>query len=1061
MNTDLTFITNEVGKSLLDRFNTLIPNYTKEFDTIVGYFFISGFHKIYRSLENVDKVRVLVGLSVDKKVADLVTSDSLQARFDLESTKQIKSDIVRKIQDEVADSEDTKEVEEGIRKFVEWLKSGKLEVKIYTKSPLHAKVYILTFQEGDRDPGMVITGSSNLTAGGLDGNLEFNVQLRDPRDYSYALEKFEELWAESVEITDQYITTVEQKTHISDSITPYELYLKFLYEYFKNDLNYENDDEDTLPEGYLDLDYQRQAVINAKRILEEYGGVFIADVVGLGKTFITSRLVKALNQKTLVIAPPALLDENNPGSWFNVFDEFGIRHRKFESIGKLDHILAMGIHENVEVVVIDESHRFRNQSTETYNKLAEICKGKKVILVSATPFNNTPSDLLSQIKLFQNSRKSSIPNLSDLDNFFSRLNGKLKGLDRKRDYEEYMSTVKDNAKEIREKILKYLMVRRTRSEIRKYYETDLSKQKLRFPDVIEPTPVFYEFDDLEDRAFQETMDFIKVFKYSRYTPMLYYKGTITEQEKQGQRNLTTFMKMLLVKRFESSIYAFKKTLERFIHSYELMIEEYGKGNVYVSNKNANKLFELLSEQDEDGLLDLISGGKAEVYKSIDFRDEILLDMKFDLNILKQVSASWENVKRDVKLERFLNILESDKVLNRNKLLIFTESQETADYLSDKIGEKYPNSVLNYTGASSISKRFEVITNFDAKSKVQEDTYRILVTTDVLAEGVNLHRSNCVINYDIPWNPTRMIQRVGRINRVDTKFKEIYTYNFFPTSQANDELKLKESAEAKINMFIELLGNDARLLTDGEEIKSHDLFNKLLSKETLTGEDESFESELKYLQVIQSIRDTDVDLFSKIKVLPKKARTGKVSKTNEVALVSYFQKGNIDKFILTSGGLTSELGFFDAVKLIESGVDIKSKKISEDYYEYLSKNKNLFDELINQNIDETIIKRGGDSAQKLVKRLGILLKGMNNLTEDQDEYLNKVMDKAEEGALSRGVAKKLWDLINSSDIGLDSQKVYFSIKKNLSDNWLKDTFTESSHISEGKREVILSQMIFPN
>ena len=153
-------------------------------------------------------------------------------------------------------------------------------------------------------------------------------------------------------------------------------------------------------------------------------------------------------------------------------------------------------------------------------------------------------------------------------------------------------------------------------------------------------------------------------------------------------------------------------------------------------------------------------------------------------------------------------------------------------------------------------RQKVIENFDPGARFPKDDYRILVSTEVFSEGVNLHRANVVINYDLPWNPTRLMQRVGRINRVDTKFDMIHTFNFFPTQQSNDQIKLKEAAEYKIQAFIEMLGADARLLTEGEEIKSHDLFSRLLSKKTITGEDEAEDSELRYLQVIRQIRDND-------------------------------------------------------------------------------------------------------------------------------------------------------------------------------------------------------------
>src|SRR4029453_6183565 len=180
-------------------------------------------------------------------------------------------------------------------------------------------------------------------------------------------------------------------------------------------------------------------------------------------------------------------------------------------------------------------------------------------------------------------------------------------------------------------------------------------------------------------------------------------------------------------------------------------------------------------------------------------------------------------------------------------------------------------------------REDVTANFDARAYRPKDEYRILVATEVLAEGVNLHRSNVVINYNIPWNPTRLIQRVGRVNRVDTKFDTIHTYNFFPTDEGNDLIKLKEAAEAKIHAFIEMLGADARLLTEGEEIKSHDLFAKLTSKKTITGEDEEEESELEYLVEIRKVRDESPDLFSRIKQLPKKARSTRQISPNDSPL----------------------------------------------------------------------------------------------------------------------------------------------------------------------------------
>src|SRR4030067_3771385 len=222
----------------------------------------------------------------------------------------------------------------------------------------------------------------------------------------------------------------------------------------------------------MKIENKEQAVLNAKKILEEYGGVFISDVVGLGKTYIATLLAGQLDGRTLVIAPPVLLDRDNPGSWPNAFSDFRVAG-DFESIGKLDDLLVAGTDKYTNII-IDEAHRFRTETTVTYEKLAEICRGKRVILVTATPYNNAPKDILSLLKLFQKAKKSTIPNLPDLEGFFSHLDQKLKKLDRQKDYDKYISTVKENAREIREKVLKYLMVRRSRTEIAKYFSDDIT-----------------------------------------------------------------------------------------------------------------------------------------------------------------------------------------------------------------------------------------------------------------------------------------------------------------------------------------------------------------------------------------------------------------------------------------------------------------------------------------------------------------------------------------------------------------------------------------------------------
>ena len=1061
--TDLTFFTNEENNTLLDRFKTVLTT-VEFFDILVGYFRISGFHQLYKSFENIEKVRILVGLNIDMKTFSIIETSRVKRKLDFETHSRTKEIVGKKLIEEIETSEDTQEVEKGILKFIEWLKSEKIEIKAHPTQNLHAKVYISRYFKNDRDFGNVITGSSNFSESGLVANYEFNVQLKNSMDVKYALDRFEKLWNEAVDISDYYVDTVKTKTHFNESLTPYQIYLKLLYEYFKVDLSltpdlfYQN-----LPDNFMKLKYQEQAVINAKKILEEYGGVFLADVVGLGKTYMAALLANQLPGRNLVIASPALLNRDNPNSWPNVFLDFKIS-ADFESIGKLEKIIERGT-ERYDNIIIDEAHKFRNENNIRYEYLSTICRGKKIILVTATPLNNSPLDILAQIKLFQKAKNSTIPGIKNLEKFFSSLQNRLKELDRKVDYEEYMQVVKDNAVQIRDKVLKHIMVRRTRTEIEKYFKEDLKDQELKFPKVSAPEPIFYQLTEKLNYVFTETIRLItdeKQFKYARYTPLLYLKDELSDFEKTGQKNMGGFMKILLVKRLESSFFAFKQTLQRFIDSYENFLRAYNKGYVYISKKYWQNIMDYLLDENYDAIQKLIDNDKAEKYSKNDFSEQLETDIKTDIYTLKKIQALWKDIDFDPKLDSFLDKIKSDKILTNNKLIIFTESKETALYLKDKLNEKLNENVLIYHGGSSETDLKTVISNFDAKARNKKDDYRIIVTTEVLSEGINLHRSNVVINYDIPWNPTRMIQRVGRINRVDTPFKEIFTYNFFPTEEANDVIKLKEAAIAKINYFIEMLGNDAKLLTDGEEVKSFELFNKLTSKEFILGDEEGEDSELKYLKVIEDIRDNNKELFAQIKQLPRKARVARKISSKyqqfENSLLTYFRKGKLEKFYLSNRNESIELDFLTAAKLFEATEKTKSHKLPENFYEFLANNKAKIDADLSEDIIEqdTSQKGGKDNAVRILKILKAKeIKRYDGFTDLDDDYLNKVRKLLEEGGMPKKTAKTIFNELNGET---NPMKILAIIKRNLPNQLFNATQTAKDISMSSPKEVILSEYL---
>jgi superfamily II DNA/RNA helicase len=428
-----------------------------------------------------------------------------------------------------------------------------------------------------------------------------------------------------------------------------------------------------------------------------------------------------------------------------------------------------------------------------------------------------------------------------------------------------------------------------------------------------------------------------------------------------------------------------------------------------------------------------------------------------LAVLKEIANLWQTIDRDPKLLTFVDILQKNETLKKSKLIIFTESKETAEYLENKLSKIFPQKVLSFSGSSGAPTRDKVIANFDARAKSPRDDYRILITTEVLSEGVNLHRSNVVINYDIPWNPTRLMQRAGRINRVDTKFNKIYTFNFFPTIQSNDQIKLQEAAEYKIQAFIEMLGADARLLTEGEEIKSHDLFTRLTSKKTITGEDEEEESELKYLQIIREVRDNEPDLFEKIKRLPKKARTARLYPHGEVnSLATYFRKGKLQKFYLSDDKLTQELDFLSVAQYLEVEQNTPRQSLGSQYYELLDRNKKAFAVATAEEAPQTKMKGGRDSATFMLKILkSNQVRHFKGYTEDDESYVKEVINLIEEGALPKQTAKTLVKELSKEANPL---KILARLKTNIAPEFFKEPIAESAAQTSGPREVILSEYL---
>ncbi|WP_462355185.1 C-terminal helicase domain-containing protein, partial [Fusobacterium ulcerans] len=523
----------------------------------------------------------------------------------------------------------------------------------------------------------------------------------------------------------------------------------------------------------------------------------------------------------------------------------------------------------------------------------------------------------------------------------------------------------------------------------------------------------------------------------------------------GQMNMQGFMKALLLKRLESSFFAFSNTVKRFKESYENFLEMYEDGVIYISKKY--NVYDLLADENDDKLIRLIEEEEIEKFLIEEFKPSFKKDLIADLDILNNIYSEIEKIKVDPKLEAFIDELKNNPTMKFSKKIIFTESQETADYLKEQLKKALGVPLIAFTGKSNISLKDKIRANFDPNYKKEQDNiYNLLITTDVLAEGINLHRANVLINYDLPWNPTRIMQRVGRINRVGTLHDKLHVFNFFPTSKSNEHLSLKDNITSKITSFQKTLGEDFKYLTEDEETGGYDLYTKL--NDRLDKEDEWEESDLEYLQIIRDIRDNDEDLFVKIKNLPKKSRSSKeYEKLNSTNVLSFIKDGELKKIFITDEDYnTKELSFKDAIKILKCDKNEKKVKIEENYYDLLHCNKVYFRET----------KGGVQVAKKNSKdkKFSDAVKAFESYRKfsgDEENKVKKLKDLAEAGIIPKetikNIMKKFFEYYKVENNFENQHKLLDFLYDEIPDMY-KETKKKKIDITTGKLEVILSEYL---
>ena len=1030
------FFTNNGQNTLIQKFKGIFENRQdiEFFDALVGYFRASGYFAIRPLLQNVPKIRILVGINVDKLIAKYHSKGLL---FQGDATQTIQ-EFLRDVQTDIQNADYDNEVEKGILQFIQDIAEKKIEIKAHPSRKLHAKIYIFRPQNwNEHNEGYVITGSSNLTDAGLGSgevsNYEFNVILRNYDDIKFATSEFEMLWNEGIPILPVELEKVKKDTYLNDNFTPYELYMKFLIEYFGKSVEFDPNSVSDLPKGFKRLSYQVDAVNEGFKLLLKHNGFFLSDVVGLGKTVVATLIAKRVFYtndfpshitNTLIVIPPALKE-----GWVETLDHFGLQNYQIVTNGSLHKVRNP---EKFDLIIVDEAHKFRNDTAEAYNELQKLCKTKtrhvlsdgnyapkKVMLLSATPLNNRPEDIANQVYLFQDSKDSTLE-VSNLQHFFRiRIDAYNKLKNGKYSIGEVQSNIKHIYAAIREKVIAPLTVRRTRTDLLEHeqYSVDLEEQGIVFPKISPPSKILYQLDESLEKLYDETMFFIgderKGLTYNRYQAIKF----LVHEKKKKYKNadlaatqLAKIMKVLLVKRIDSSFYAFKQSLTRFFDATRAMLQMFEAGTIYIAPNL--KVSEYILEDKEDDLIELIAmlrdtDPTIEVCTPDDFLPGFYEGLKKDFDILEDLVDRWNLVVEDPKLDEFLIYLK-DELLNKRinpqqKLVVFSESKETTGYLLEQLKRNGFKKVLE-VNASNRDKLVPVIReNFDAnipREKYRSD-YDIIVSTEVLAVGVNLHRSNVIVNYDTPWNSTRLMQRIGRINRIGSSAPSVYIYNFFPTAKVNSDIALEKKAIMKLQAFHSALGEDSQIYSTTEEIGTFGLFDKTVSEEK--------DEKLILLMELRKFKAGNPERFRQIRNLPLRARVGRKDRPKRDTTICFIRNERRDAFYwVRNNGEIEELTFVETAKEFRADPPEKGIPLHESHHEQVRTALEDFEKKLQAEVVSQVVVDAtqGPNEKKALAYLDGFLKFQFLSTEETD------LIKAAKQAIKLGKFQKLQREINT-------------------------------------------------
>ena len=990
------FFNNTEG-TLFDKLKGIAQDMTsfKRFWAVAGYFRSSGYFKLRQELGDIEEIKILVGINIDN-----IFHQHNKALLMLGNETKAKEIYSENYQEDINTAKYDPEIEKGIKQMYQDLKDGRLRMRIHSTKNLHAKFYLcLPEKHTENSDGWVIMGSSNISESGLGltptPRYELNVAMKEYEDVKYCTDQFEQLWEESIKLTAADIDENNKKTYLGEQPTPYELYIKVLIDTFGDQV--EDDFTIQLPDGVKDLKYQKDAVIQGYQMLMRHNGLFLADVVGLGKTMIATMITKRFiesngsNTNVLVVFPPALRE-----NWENTFKQFDIyKKAQFVTNGSLSKIIEgkdqYKDKEEFDLIIVDEAHGFRSDTSEKYDELQKICKAscpnrghlnctrKKVMLLSATPLNNKPEDLLKQLLLFQDSQSCTIDGIPNLDNFFDPLISEYKKLMKGRGYRDVTKEVDHIYEEIRNNVIDKVTVRRTRSNITNDadYRKDLEKQNIKFPNILPPQEMQYQMDADTSALFYETLRALSntedensenCISYARYRAIEFLNPDLRKKYKNAEnisQSLAGIFRVHMVKRLESSFNAFKISLHTLLQNTQNMLQMFKEDKVLIIPElNVKELQAKDIEIDEIIEMALNKGFEKEdfLYGAADFDTKFIEMLEKDIRILTNLSTKWEKENDDPKFDEFKKQLETVLLNPANnptgKLVLFSESVDTLNYLKQRLTQELKfTDVLEITAKNRDQEGKKIKENFDANYDTQKNDYNLILTSDVLSEGVNLHRSNVIVNYDSPWNASRLMQRIGRVNRIGSVADNIYNYLFYPSQQGDNEIQLYKNALIKLQGFQSAFGEDAQIYSKEEVVKQFNLYDSNIK--------DSMDKRISLLREVRDLYQNDRKLYNKIKNLPLKSRVMRDTGKHSGESIIFVSSNVKTEFYLATNTEVKAIDFLEATQYLKAQQEEKAAAFTQDcqHYTHVAKALDKYQKEYVEAGDNTSINKEPDAGNK--------------------------------------------------------------------------------------------------